>query len=116
MATENRGGKREGAGRKPETLSGRQVKEMLKTAKEWAKEQGKTIDDILMYIIYDKKTNDNSRLAAIKLFKEYTIAKIQEGGEMDKVLGPTIYLPEQKPTLAAVTDIKEAKKDSVDTA
>ena len=89
---DGRGGKRAGAGRKPETLSGKQVHEMLMTAKKWATEQGKTIDDILMFIIYDKKTTDNARLAAIKLFKDYTIPKIQEGGETD-VTGLQIYLP-----------------------
>ena len=105
------GGKREGAGRKPETLSGFQVHEMLMTAKKWAKDQGKTIDDILMYIVYDKKTTDNARLAAIKLFKDYTIPKIKEGGEADKTLAPAVFLPGKNPRLELVKDASTGTDD-----
>ncbi len=104
QAKSKAGGKREGAGRKPETLSGSQVHTMLMTAKKWAKEQGKSIDDILMFIVYDKNTTDNARLAAIKLFKDYTIPKIKEGGETDKAIGPAVFLPEKHPRLELVDD------------
>ncbi len=109
---ENRGGRRAGAGAKPQTLSGRQIQAMLNKAKKWAKEQGKDIDDILLFLIYNSKTTDRDRLASIKLWKDYTMARISEGGEADRQLGPSIYLPEQKPILAAVTDIKDAKKSA----
>jgi len=99
---DGRGGRREGAGRKPETLSGHQVHDMLMTAQRWAKEQDKTIDDILMFIIYDKKTTDNARLAAIKCFKDYTIPKIHEGGDTDKNVGPAVFLPEKHPRLEVI--------------
>ena len=56
----------------------------------------------------------NNRLAAIKLVKDLSAPKISEGGETDKALGPSIYLPEQKPALAAVTDINDAKKSAAD--
>jgi hypothetical protein len=99
---ETRGGYREGAGRKRELLSVRQVSEMLAKAKEWAEQEGKTIDDILLMFIYDKELTAKDRLASIKLWKEYTIAKLQEGGETDEALGPAVFLPAQHPRLVAV--------------
>jgi hypothetical protein len=94
---ENRGGAREGAGRKPETLSAKQVSLMLEHAKDYAKKFGKTVDEVLLDFIYKEESKDADRLAAIKLFKTYTIAKLQEGGETDQQLGPAFFLPEQRP-------------------
>lgn len=91
------GGARPGAGRKKETLSATQVKEMLLAAKAYAAKTGKTIDQILLDIIYSLSEGTRDRLAAIKLWKEYTIAKLQEGGETDEALGPQIFLPEVLP-------------------
>ena len=98
------GGKREGAGRKPEALSQAQVKKMLRRAKRWAKKSGKDIDDVLLAVIYnDKKYLEDDditirdRLAAIKLFKDKTMAPITEGGIVDRNLGPQTYLPKEKP-------------------
>lgn len=103
---ENRGGKRDGAGRPPETLSAKQVRAMLAAAKRYAKKFGKSIDEILLDIIYDEDRK-RDQLPAIKLWKEYTIAKLQEGGETDKVLsGPAVYLPKQKPVDGKVVPIK----------
>ena len=123
--TENRGGKREGAGRKPgyspgrEALSVRQVKEMRAKMKRRTKITGKDENDILIDWIQavDEqgdpiKISVRDRITCVKLWKEYTSPKITEGGEADKNIGPAFYLPEQKPTLATVTDIKKAKKES----
>ncbi len=126
---ENRGGARPNSGPKPSSLSANQVKALLRTVKKYAKEYGKTIDDILLDFAYGvtvmplvdkdgtvldliKKTvSTRDRIASIKIVKDLSAPKISEGGEADRTLGPSIYLPEQKPTLAAVTDIKKAKKD-----
>ena len=107
---ENRGGARPNSGPKPFSLSASQVKELLRTVKKFAKEHGKSIDDILVGMVYAEKITDNNRLAAIKLVKDLSAPKISEGGTADTQLGPSIYLPEQKPILAAVTDIQKAKK------
>ncbi len=112
----NWGGARPGSGPKAETLSVSQVRAMLKKAETYAKEFGKDVDDILLDFIHatgerGEQATINQSIACIKLWKEYTIAKLEEGSEADRTLGPSIYLPEQKPTLAAVTDIKKAKKD-----
>ena len=47
------------------------------------------------------------RLAAIKVF--YERLTLQEGGEADQFPGPAVYLPEKKPDLAKVVDLREAK-------
>ena len=108
---ENRGGYRPGAGQKPgslRTLSASQVQAMLRTAKKWAKKTGRTIDDVLMSIVYDDEAKNSDRLAGIKVFKDYTVAKLSEGGETDKVLAPAVYLPEQRPVLATIEGKKVA--------
>ncbi len=95
------GGKREGSGRKKETLSITQVNAMLTSAKKYAKKHKKSIDEILLDFIYDTSKDNKiavkNRIACIKLWKEYTIAKLQEGGETDTTLGPTIFLPKKVP-------------------
>ena len=111
MKQENRGGARPNTGPKPgtlRTLSASQVQKMLRTAKKWAKRTGKSIDDVLCSIIYNDEAKNSDRLAGIKVFKEYTAAKLQEGGEADKALGPALYLPEQRPSLSAVKTDKAA--------
>lgn len=71
---------------------------MIKTAKRMAKETGKTIDDILMDIIYDDDAKlVNARLAAIKIYKEYTISKSSEKNiNVTDTRGPVI-LPAMDP-------------------
>lgn len=106
---DNRGGARPNTGPKPQTLSIRQVKKMLRKAKQWAKKRGRDIDDILLGFIYaDEDVKPGDRIACIKLWKEYTMAKLAEGGETDKALGPAVFLPEQRPQLHSVDGMKVA--------
>ncbi len=107
MATGNkadaRGGRRAGAGRPKETLSVRQVNAMLRAARKRARREKRTIDEILLDIIYEKDAAARDVLPAIKLWKHYTIAKLAEGGETDKKAdGPAVYLPEQRPSLEVI--------------
>ena len=75
---------------------------MLKKAEKWAKEKGKDIDDILLGFIYDLDATLRDRTACIKLWKEQTVPRIQEGGGTDLALGPAVYLPELKPKLRVI--------------
>ena len=111
---ENRGGARPNSGPKRQTLSVRQIREMRKAAEKRAKQEGKTLYDILLDFSYDADLSVKDRQASIKLYLDKMHISVSEGGETDQALGPSIYLPEQKPTLAAVTDINEAKKDAAD--
>ena len=97
---ENRGGSRPGAGRKPQprvTLSEFQVRRLLRKARRMALLTGKDVDDLLIEFIYHADGRIVDRLAAIKLFKEYTAPKPSEGGGANKNLGPKLFLPEQRP-------------------
>ena len=99
---DNRGGKREGAGRPTETLSTAQVRAMQNVARMFAKKYGKTIDMVLAEFIYDEGLGEKDRLAAIKLWKDKTMIPLSEGSEGDKDLGPITYLPKERPELKVV--------------
>jgi hypothetical protein len=96
----NWGGARLGSGRKNLSISQQQVKEMLKASKTWkVRAKGITMDDILMQIIYapsyqGENIKISERLAAIKIFKEYTMAKVSEQNQNINIhQGPIIGLP-----------------------
>lgn len=112
---ENRGGRRPGAGRKKVTLSQSQINKMIKAAKKRAKETGRTLDDILLdfaYGLVDEKEVDNKdRLAAIKLYKDFTISKHSEKDvNITDNRGPKIGLPARKPDPAKLVGIDGGKK------
>ena len=102
------GGARPNSGPKPQTLSAHQVDLMLKAAEKRALEVGKTIDEMLLDVIYAPDTSTKDFLAAVKLFKDKTMAPITEGGETDRDLGPAFFLPEKHPRLMAVEGGKSA--------
>ena len=111
MKKDNRGGARPNSGPKAQTLSATQLKEMREAAAAKAKKEGKTLFDVCLDWVYDKDLKIDRRQAAWKMYCDKMLIQASEGGEADKTLGPSIYLPEQKPTLAAVTDIKKAKQN-----
>jgi hypothetical protein len=69
---------------------------MLRTAKRWAKERKETLDDILMKIAYFE-TDSRVRVAAIKVFKEFTMSKQSEQNVKVTDERPRILLPERRP-------------------
>ena len=115
------GGTRPNSGRKTETLSGRQVQVMLDKATEYEKKSGHSLDDILLMIIYgDKFQGDKvplkDRVACIKLFKEYTMARLTEGGDIDNKIEMPVWLPEKKQDPAKLVNLDDHRdKDDVET-
>ncbi len=115
------GGTRPNSGRKKETLSGRQVQAMLDKASEYEKETGKSLDDILLMIIYGEKFQGErvplkDKLASIKLYKEYTMAKLAEGGDIDSQIEMPVWLPEKKQDPAKLVKLDDHRdKDDVET-
>lgn len=109
------GGKRDGSGRKNRwSVTETQVKEMLRDARKRAKLEGKKIDDILLDIIYARSggapahVETKDRLAAIKIFKEYSMGKHSEQNvTFQKIEGPKIFLPEMRPDPAKVKMLPE---------
>ena len=100
--TENRGGKRAGAGRKlgyspgREALSVRQAKEFEATARKLAKEFGKTIQEIIGRQIYDPEASLKDVQTAANLFWKYSVIGASEGGDAD-VKVPQVFVPEKYP-------------------
>ena len=97
---ENRGGKRAGSGRKPgyspgrEALSVRQSKEFEETARQLAKEFGKTIQEVIGRQIYDPEASRKDVQTAANLFWKYSVIGASEGGEAD-VKVPQVFVPEK---------------------
>lgn len=105
------GGARPNSGPKSNkpTVTERQVKRMLAEAMARAKKEGKTIDGVLLDIIYDADGKVPDKLAAIKLFKDFTMAKTSESNvNVKKVNGPAIGLPASKPDPAKLVPIAKA--------
>lgn len=97
------GGKRQGAGGKPRSLTESQIEKLLFTAEKWEERTGQTIDDVLMSFIYGQDWDGEeieltgaTRMNAIKTFKEHSQGKLKEGGESDQNLGPGIFIPEKR--------------------
>lgn len=115
---ENRGGHREGSGRKSVyAISDVEAKKMLKEARARAKnEGGKSLNSILLDIAYAKiegpdggkvKVDVRDRLAAIKVYKEFTMGRHTENRTTIEDKRPIIGLPEMKPDPARVAYPKE---------
>jgi hypothetical protein len=115
---ENRGGKREGSGRKAFSTTEKAQKKMLKCASKWAKKLGISMDDILMSLIYSRTPDDQPlnvdarvKVSAIKVFKEFTMGKLSEQNvNINDTRGPQIGLPEMRPDPAKTIfqKVKEA--------
>lgn len=105
------GGSRKGSGRKQVHIStDSQIKAMHRAARKRAKEEGKTIDEVLVAIIYEPETTTKDRLAAIKLFKEFTMPKRTESDvKVNKSEEPRLMYPEKKPDPAKVVAINGGK-------
>ena len=101
---ETRGGKREGAGRKPgrEALSVRQLKEFERVAEALAKEYGMTMQEVIGRMVYDDDATKKDIQTAAKLFWDKSIIGVSEGSEADKNLGPAVFLPEKHPRLEVI--------------
>jgi hypothetical protein len=111
------GGLRPNSGRKPAvTISEAATRKLLNTADKFAKEHGEDIDDILLSLIHKRmvqgeKVSHNTKVTCIKLVKDLTQAKFLPESDTDKELAKEkpIWLPEEDPDPAKVTDIKKGK-------
>jgi hypothetical protein len=117
-------------------ISQYQLDEMLAKAEKWAKKNnGMTVDDYLLKWIYGEVEDDfkltmRDRIACVKIWKDYTMAKVQEKNinfgktyygpiiyepETGKIIsgepssGPNIYLPKQREDPAKIIQ-KNPKK------
>ena len=98
---ENRGGRRPGSGRPSDTFSANRINKMLRFEQEYEKKYGKSVQEVLLDIIYgiEDEVTPRDKLAAAKIWVDKTHVEIKEGGETDKQLSaaPAVYLPQQRP-------------------
>ena len=102
---DTRGGARKGAGRPAGVgITHDRLQSMLNKAEEWAKDHdGHTVDDFLLSVIFGEqdagwKMTMRDRLTAAKIWKDYTMAKVQEKNvNIKETRGPVIMLPPLKP-------------------
>lgn len=124
------GGKRSGSGPKPKyMMSSNQIKKMLARMRKAKRETGVDEDEFLVNVISEGKSPDvrdqngeiitpgekadiKERLAATKIFKDYTMSKHTEKDiNITDARGPKIGLPEMKPDPAKLIPIDGGKKD-----
>lgn len=91
------------------TLSVRHVARLLRLGRRYEKKHGRDVHDILLSIIYGMDLEGNAveattaeRLEAIRLFYDFTMARITEGGEVDRRLGSDPSLRDDRPNLASI--------------
>ena len=107
----NYGGKREGAGRKPEALSVRQAKEFEATQIKLAEEYGQSLSERVGHIAWNPESSNRDVCMAANLFWKYSIIVGSEGGDADKNVGPAVFLPKRHPRLELVDPGKKKKKN-----
>ena len=90
------------------TLGAAQVAAMLEMAEKRAKVEGKAVPEVILDVVYDLEASQKDRLTACKLWMDLTTVKISEGGEADKALGPSVFLPEHRASLSVIAGGKGA--------
>jgi hypothetical protein len=113
MKKENRGGKREGAGRpKKEKNYSEDFKEkVFEALEEKAKETGRTIYQVMVDLVYDDNTQSSVKQGMIKLIKEIFVIS-ESKRTVEEIKGPTIYVPVQMEKPEEIKDMEEQfKKD-----
>jgi hypothetical protein len=107
------GGKRAGSGpkRKKKTTSEKIKANYLKAARKLAKEHGKPIEEVVLGLVYDGKTQDSVKVAVLKAYNEALLVKESEQNvNINRNAGPKIGLPEMKPDPAKLIPIEGGKK------
>jgi hypothetical protein len=109
----NWGGRRDGSGRKKKTVTQTKVERMLSECKLAEEKYGISLERLTLEIAYGQDNGVNApwtvRMRALERVHDMTGGVMSEGSETDKVLGPQIYLPEQRPDPAKVLPIRQGK-------
>lgn len=111
---QNRGGAREGAGRKPVFDLGQAEREnIIKEVRAAAEEKGTSFGQELGALMFGgKKAEKRTRLAAMQLYVRDVLPKVSEREVNEpKWTGPAVYLPEQRPALETIPNANEYVQD-----
>ena len=95
---ENRGGAREGSGRKPLNMDELEIQSLTATFKTWAAKTGRTVPDLLAEVAYNDNADLRVRLKAIEIYFSVAVGKRtkSEVSVDDKRRAPVIGLPTVK--------------------
>ncbi len=107
---ENRGGKREGAGRRPIfELGETKRKEILKDIADVAAEKGTSIGRELGNMMFGRGKEKRLKMQAMQLYVRDLLPKVSEREVTErKIQGPAIYLPEKRPVLEPIKGDKKS--------
>ena len=107
---DTRGGARPGAGRPHKTITAEQAERLLNAAEEITTQEGLSPYRLLMEYAYGigkgSEFPPSTRAQALSRYFDLTMARLHEGSEADQILGPAIYLPEERPDPAKVVNIR----------
>ena len=107
--TENRGGKREGSGRKPIFELGEKERcQIISDVNEKATENGTSFGSELGKIMFGKGGDKRTRLQAMRLYATDILPKMSERDVTEtKIVGPAVFLPDKNPRLELVKGEKK---------
>jgi hypothetical protein len=102
--TENRGGTREGAGRKAIfELGEAKRKEILRDVAAVAEKKGTSLGRELGEMMFGRGKDKRVKMQAMQLYCRDILPKVSEREvAVSKIRGPAIYLPEQRPSLQSI--------------
>lgn len=109
---ENRGGSREGSGRKLSGLSDIVKKRILDAANKLTQIHGVSVEEAVMGMMFDPKVQDAVKVAIFKHYIEASIVK--ETKSMKDITtrkGPNVYLPESRKDPAKLISINGGKSN-----
>lgn len=107
---DNRGGKREGSGRKKHLPSARRINAMWRAAKKRSREGGRGLPtDLLLDVIYDYGTKISDRLKATEIWLKYAMVEVEGDKKAAATSPPVLEIPARRedPALRVVSSGKE---------
>jgi hypothetical protein len=110
---ENRGGAREGAGRKEKQVLSEIVKNrILEAAEKLATKNKQTIEEAMMEMVFDPKVQDSVKTSIFKIYLDASVVKESKSSkEITARKGPNVYLPESRKDPAKLISINGGKSN-----
>ena len=110
MTTENRGGKREGSGRKAVFELGNQERsDIIKKVKEQAKKNGTNFGSELGKLMFAPNAEKRLKMQAMQLYVRDVLPKTSERDiNVTEITKPQIFVPEKYPDDDSAPDFKTA--------
>lgn len=110
LSTENRGGKREGAGRKPIfELGEAKRKAIMKEVEIVAEEKGTSLGKEIGNMMFGRGKDKRLKMQAMQLYVRDVLPKVSERDvTVTEITKPQVFLPEKYPDSSDAPDYKPA--------